>query len=403
VSAGTQRLRSIDTLRGVAALGVAVAHAFSAGPYGVIWPRAAPVIAEGLRLAKSGVPLFFVISGFCIHLQYARSASTTGHGTFRFKTFWRRRIWRLYPTYLLVLCGCMALVALFYRMGIAPEWTAPYPEPKARWIGLDFAAHLFMLHGLHPVFDHAGGNGVFWTLAREEYLYVLYPVILGLSLFVGRLWMVTLLAVLSMGIQRLDWMGLPRDWQALIAQSVFVFWIQWYLGALSADAYSGRVRLPAVFRSWMMIPAWIAAALALPAVEVIFFGLAYFTAVNACVQREQSGRWPDDGPLRIFRSVGLFSYSLYLVHFPVQTALYSLSLRIGAFMTPGLFLLRVTALVSGSLFVAWILFVFVESRCISQSQTALRGGLVPTGSRGHELQERKRNACEITTNERTGG
>jgi peptidoglycan/LPS O-acetylase OafA/YrhL len=70
------RLQSIDALRGIAALGVvfyhAVMQASPAVPNNLFrWP------VKLLQLASSfgyiGVFLFFVISGFCIHLQWAKS------------------------------------------------------------------------------------------------------------------------------------------------------------------------------------------------------------------------------------------------------------------------------------------------------------------------------------------
>ena len=46
---------------------------------------------------------FFVISGFCIHLGWARQEAQAGGATTDFFAFWRRRIRRLYPPYLVVL------------------------------------------------------------------------------------------------------------------------------------------------------------------------------------------------------------------------------------------------------------------------------------------------------------
>ena len=73
------RLQSIDALRGIAALGVVLYHAVmqttNAVPDNFFrWP------VKLLQFVSSfgyiGVFLFFVISGFCIHLQWAKSRAT---------------------------------------------------------------------------------------------------------------------------------------------------------------------------------------------------------------------------------------------------------------------------------------------------------------------------------------
>ena len=146
-------------------------HAVVVAPYESIGGPAFTFFCHFTKwLSATGVPLFFVISGFCIHLSFARKAASKGTARFEFVSFWRRRLWRLYPTYFVVLCASMGLVVVMLLTGSGEEIVRSYPEPRARWIAWDFAAHATMLHGLHPFFDRAGGNPEFWTLAREEYI-----------------------------------------------------------------------------------------------------------------------------------------------------------------------------------------------------------------------------------------
>jgi peptidoglycan/LPS O-acetylase OafA/YrhL len=70
------RLQSIDALRGAAALGVVLYHAVFQTPNAVPnnlfrWP--VKVLQFGSSFGYIGVFLFFVISGFCIHLRWAKS------------------------------------------------------------------------------------------------------------------------------------------------------------------------------------------------------------------------------------------------------------------------------------------------------------------------------------------
>src|SRR5215831_1484464 len=122
-----------------------------------------------------GVPLFFVISGFCIHLRWAKNAAKSGtEHKLDFASFWKRRLHRLYPPYFVALCLTMLLVLAAYFLHKDFPILTLYPNPRLRWIGIDFIFHVTMLHGLHPILDRAGGNPVYWTLAREEYFYLMY-------------------------------------------------------------------------------------------------------------------------------------------------------------------------------------------------------------------------------------
>lgn len=381
----SQRLRSIDALRGLAALVVSLGHALTAtvAPFGEIGQAAIHGVAN---LAASGVPLFFVISGFCIHLSYARQRQRTGHGSFDFVAFWRRRLWRLYPTYFVVLCLCTAGLGLLYWRVPAASTLAGYPEPRRNWIAADFVTHALMLHGLHPRFDHGAGNPPFWTLAREEYLYLMYPALL---FFRPRLRALGTGIAISLGGLAVYYFLVPLapatpEWADLLRTSAPYLWIQWYLGSVAAESFCGLITLPVIFRSIWAAPLWLAAASVFPPLEAILTGIAYFTLVNSCVQAEQRGRWFDGGALRFLSATGLFSYSLYLVHFPVQTALVSVSLRFGQFQSPIMFFVRALLLTAGSYWSARLLFAGVESRFLFSHPTPAPGGLATSAPVTHD-------------------
>ena len=109
------RLRSIDALRGIAAMGVVVYHCIGIGPYLQSRFFLVRYPVQLIQLTSSfgyiGVFLFFVISGFCIHLQWARAQASGVTPTIHFGSFWKRRIRRLYPPYIIALALYLVLTA----------------------------------------------------------------------------------------------------------------------------------------------------------------------------------------------------------------------------------------------------------------------------------------------------
>jgi peptidoglycan/LPS O-acetylase OafA/YrhL len=366
------RLRSIDCLRGVAALTVCVGHAIVAFRWNQVPGEWFQAFCEFVtKHGGLGVPLFFVISGFCIHLKAARQRAVSGEVDFRFVPFWKRRLWRLYPTYFVVLCGSMLLLVVHSIINPAAPALAAYPQPKSTWMAYDFLAHVFMLHGFFPLFDQGAGNPPFWTLAREEYLYCLYPIVLVFQSRLGIGWGGLAIALLATRAGALiTSFGIPLGPFEVIVVSVLPAWIQWYLGALAAEVYYGNITAPGPFRSIWAVPLWILLAERIPGDFLVFYGVAFFTLINAVVGREQAGRWHDRGILRLLAWVGFMSYSLYLVHDPVQGILASALGRAAVVNTPSMYLLRGALMVGGSVAAARVLFVLCESRFLEPRQSS---------------------------------
>src|SRR4051794_24338586 len=112
------RLASVDFLRGFAALAVVFHHAlfYDAPPSNP--PGYFRVAYSILHHGQLGVPLFFVISGFCIHLNWARRYAESGQQGLDFLRFWKRRFHRLYPPYFIALYLSMGLVVASYLVGV---------------------------------------------------------------------------------------------------------------------------------------------------------------------------------------------------------------------------------------------------------------------------------------------
>ena len=314
------RLTSIDALRGAAAIGVVLYHT-NATPgvdRSLLWGDA---LDDLMFLGKYGVWLFFVISGFCIHLQWARARVVPGARELEFGEFWRRRIRRLYPPYLVTLAF---YIAIRFSTGTLSL------DGLSAW---QVFLHLFMLQNLDPR-AISTMNNIYWTLAVEEQLYLLYFVFLAIR----RRWGWGAALGIALGA-RVGWFALAfvlhRVWAVdiIVSQAAMVQWMIWILGALSVEAAFGLVALPSWARrlpvagvllsiASLMVWAqnyWLGPGLLNDLIWVgaePVWGAGFFVLVNYLVAREQRGelmlRWP--AAVRWFAGVGVFSYSLYLTH-----------------------------------------------------------------------------------------
>ena len=320
----TTRLRSVDALRGLAAVGVVVYHAVEQSK------DALPnnLLAYPLRLVQVvssfgyiGVFLFFVISGFCIHLQWAKTRAAGQTPDIRFGPFWKRRLRRLYPPYLIALAFYLVLTALYAGINLT------------HFFFYDLGMHLLMLHNLDPKTCYTI-NGVFWTLAIEEQLYLAYFLLLFLRVRWG--WTVTLTVCL---LARVGWMvfshmmwvkagvGVP------VPEAAASHWFTWALGAIGVEIMFGLIKPPRWSRDLRLATLLIVGAAAvgyyLPSIskETIWhdfswflmhpmWGLGFFIVINRLVLTEQSWVRQAKMPslISIFATLGIFSYSIYLTH-----------------------------------------------------------------------------------------
>jgi peptidoglycan/LPS O-acetylase OafA/YrhL len=320
----TTRLRSIDALRGIAALGVVFYHAVEQSDK-VVPNNLFKYPVRFLQLSTSfgyiGVFLFFVISGFCIHLQWARASANDQEPQIRFGSFWKRRIRRLYPPYLIAMFLFLFLSATSIGLKVT------------RFFVYDVVMHLLMLHNLDPNTCYSI-NGVFWTLAIEEQLYLAYFLLLFIRKRWG--WGLTLTVCL---LARLGWMvfshvvWLKTGIGVPVPEAAASHWFTWALGAIAVEAWLGLIKLPGWCRNLKLASVLIVAASALshflPSIpkdtiwhDVSWFlmhpmwGIGFFVFVNRAVLAEDG--WMRKAtiptPISMFATLGLFSYSIYLTH-----------------------------------------------------------------------------------------
>jgi peptidoglycan/LPS O-acetylase OafA/YrhL len=379
----SQRLKSIDFLRGSAALAVVLQHAIIYGTAPAHAPGWFRVIHAVLDQGHLGVPLFFVISGFCIHLRWAKGAAAAGDARLDFGSFWKRRLFRLYPPYVAALCFSMALVAAAYVLHKDVPVLTLYPEPRLRWIAIDFFAHLGMLHGFHPLLDQAGGNPPFWTLAREEYFYLMYFGLLAWRRARGMLFSLAVVFVLGIAFQLVMGLLVPFDhfWTGFVGRFALVLWIQWCLGAAAVEAYYGLIKLPRWCSAGWTVPLWaVAAGLSsryCGQLEPLLWGMTFFTLLNYCVRLEREGRWPSGPIIDWLVRAGVFSYSLYLIHNPVRAIVKQLLGPLALTQSPVLYLVNAALMAVAGYWAGKLFFWVVERRFLTYRKVADPGVRTP--------------------------
>ncbi len=339
-----ERLLAVDALRGVAVILVLLAHlpfSLNALPVRTTDVIAAnafpPAVVTATDFGRFGVNLFLVISGFCIHMRWARVGDVRSHVDFL--GFWRRRLVRLYPPY--AVAAAASLLGLFVAFGVLSRATTPagaFGYGSFAELGADLVVLALLLQNLTDASSRIG-NGPFWTLALEEQLYLLYFPLLWLRRRVG--WAGALVAVTAV---TLAWRAAPLLADGLSAHWLILGparWLEWGLGALAVEAYLGLVRLPRWCASFPVGVAFAAAAVlanlpgiarAVPAISLVsdpLFGLAFFVLLNRLVTLDSLGALAANRAVALLGAVGLFSYSLYLTHTPVVVAGKVLAFRLG--------------------------------------------------------------------------
>jgi peptidoglycan/LPS O-acetylase OafA/YrhL len=284
----------------------------------------------------AGVALFFVLSGFCIHLSFLQ------RGHFNITHFFWRRLWRIYPAYAIALL----VFTIFARIDI---------------FSIAGAKHLFT----HALFLHNFSNLTFfsinpsfWSIATEVQLYLLFPVLiflrshfgiagcLKISLAIGMFWRIIVVA---------RW-GIADHLIAPALTSPFMTWFDWMLGAFVAERFfHGKIAFNSK-QIWLsiLLPVFVISTFFKP-FTIFSFSLA--AAISAILlEISLYVNWQKSLLMTVTIFIATISYSIYLWHQPLLFPLnHQLAHEIGSGILPWAILMLL--LVIGG----WISF-----RCLEQ-------------------------------------
>ena len=300
-----------------------------------------------LRAGYLGVDIFFVISGFLITGLVARAIE---RGDFRFGEFYFRRAKRLLPAaYVTFLATAIAAVFLLD----AREWN----DFSAQLAGAATWTANIVLWRQTGYFEGAAALKPLlhvWSLSVEEQFYLLLPA--ALVLMPRRWWLGGILVALVASLALyLAWMQKRPDAAFYLLPTRA--W-QLALGAAAAlVAQRKRVQALATRAFW---PA-LAALLLVPSLPLELspraMAVAACAAATVVVLRAHPAAetWM---PVRALARVGDFSYSLYLVHWPVFAFLHNAYAGAPALGAPSTLVLSLAVL--ASIAGGWLLYRTVE-------------------------------------------
>lgn len=322
---GTENLAALGALRGAASLVVAVAHAWQI--------FLLPYVGDGLPMSILGgaatwsVSVFFLLSGMLIAMSIQRRAL----GGFSLPSYVEARIVRIYPP-------LIAAVFITITIVIAIEWIGLYGAEAYRLPGdlgaarekADFAwgqvlPTLLLTYQLIPGSNFLMINGPLWSLSFEFWLYILAG--LGASAvlnrstgsMIGAIFLAILMFVVS-----------PATAPPFFLVAA-VWWLGFYFGWTGSETRNSLARnwlvvccaavIVALIAGWSDTLKFLIAPYSGTRQHIFYFTISVLllVGISLIIRREKSG-----AIMRLLNWAASFSYTLYLIHFPIY--LISLSL-----------------------------------------------------------------------------
>jgi peptidoglycan/LPS O-acetylase OafA/YrhL len=302
------RLEYIDGLRALAALWVAAHHAIETSI--PVKTLSAPVLGPlltSLFFGQFPVMVFLMLSGFCLYYPYVKKnpkPEFTG-----FVTYLRRRWRRIAPPYLWAGSFCLAMAAV--------------PELQiGRWQLVDpidtrvVVSHLLLVHNLIP--SHATKiDYPMWSIGLEWQLYLLFPLLIWAFRRAGA----TITIAVTLGVAaviRGTYRHLPIALGAVLHDGPFSYLEIFAVGMLAAALTVQHRKL---------LPTWLLGSIVGAGLLAVRFGSGNgivhdlaTTAAFFCVLHLAAD--PNSRTARLLSHpwlvrIGIFSYSIYLVHAPL--------------------------------------------------------------------------------------
>lgn len=260
-----------------------------------------------------GVDIFFVISGYLIT---GILVSGMERGTYKYSTFIASRISRLYPTLLSILIICLLLGFLIFtpndykELGISSLYSALSISNFHFMLG---AGYFDTSSEINPLLHT-------WSLSVEQQFYLIWPIIILAAMKSGRKLAISLIViagVISLIASQMMTKINPTQNYFMMPYRIFEFAAGGVLFFIPNEKARNKL---------------ISTILFLSGVALIFYSAFYFDkstpfpglnamipVMGSCLCILFSKHTPAGYLLRnkLFVSIGIVSYSVYLIHWPV--------------------------------------------------------------------------------------
>jgi peptidoglycan/LPS O-acetylase OafA/YrhL len=377
------RYKTLDAWRGVACLGIVVFHStppFADGGH----PSWVGITERIIDQFWIGVPMFFVISGYCI----MATADSTRRKSHKVRTYFYRRFRRIYPPYWFFLLFGVAFALIgerlpFLKIADGTNIHSPGELDAGQWIGSVTLTETWLstLCGRPAKFPF----GHAWTLCYEEQFYA----VTGIVLYLARARFVLVCNWIS-GLMLVAYVVVPRLGGSTVGTFLDGSWLAFGAGVW---VYSAR-NYATSFRGGLLYAAPTGAAALLiigrhwenvfsggrhPGMETFILSAIAFAVCLAILSRHDEAL----SRIRIVAPLswcGTICYSLYLVHVPIVHAIRHLAESVGG--GDGWFAIGAVmpTCVGASLAAGWCFHRVVEVRFLNtpQSGPALSRPALPT-------------------------
>lgn len=356
-----ERFEILDGLRGFAALYIVFHHArlvcwesYYSGylKHPNLYNRFDKVCLYFFTFFKYGscaVTLFFVLSGLVIHHKQAHQIQESENFRFDLRSYLKNRIRRIFPP--LIFC---ILLMVILASTTTFCFLQPYPDNlSAKTI---FANLTFITN---PFFSVAGNNFPLWSLRVEWWIYMAYPLLLLINR--RKIYLGYLIVLITSII--LYYLNFNRQYFWI---ETFLYLPTWCIGAYIADVLSERIKF---FKFLNILLILLPISLILQGkyndfISDFMFGIGLLPVfIFLLSDRKSLAKDIINKLIGRFKFFSGFSYTLYIIHFPIQAFIRFIYLRYHQQQLPHSFYLAFVGIFT-SVLVAYLSHFYTEKRFI---------------------------------------